>query len=78
MSLLESLPGDRVPPASRREPSVGTVLIAVLVALPFVHPLAPGPVTNTWPMAIAWACAGGLLILHTRVQARHIAAAVRT
>ena len=74
MFLRKSLTGAMTLPASSRETAGWTALIAGLVAFPFVHPLAPGPVTNTWPLAIAWACAGGLRMLYTRVQARHIAA----
>ena len=66
MALLAPWP--LADPSSRAWP------LALLVALPFVQPLAPGPVSNTVPLLLAWACAGGLLLAWMRVRPGHIAA----
>lgn len=38
-------------------------LIACLLVLPWVHPWAPGPESNTVPLLVSWACAAGLMLL---------------
>lgn len=54
-------------------PTLPGLLLALLVALPFVQPFAPGPVSNTVPLLLAWACAGLMLMAWARVRASHIA-----
>lgn len=49
------------------------VLLALGVALPFLHPFAPGPVSNAVPVMVAWACLAVLLAAWTRVRAQDIA-----
>lgn len=73
MAPLQLLPSVTLP-APRREPAGLAVLLTLLVAFPFVHPLAPGPVSNTLPLLIAWACAAVLMLLWRRLQPRDIAA----
>jgi len=41
-------------------------LVLALLALPWLHPWAPGPHPNTWPLLIAWGSALGVLLLSPR------------
>lgn len=48
-------------------------LWAVLVALPFLHPFAPGPVSNVVSLLVAWAAMAVLMAAWTRVRPQDIA-----
>lgn len=47
-------------------PALHHAAVLALLVLPWVHPWAPGPHANTWPLLVAWACALGVLLLSPR------------
>jgi O-antigen ligase len=50
------------------------VVLATLVAFPFVHPWAPGPVSNAVPLMLAWACIGMVVLCHRQLRTQDLAA----
>ncbi|MFY7870984.1 MAG: Wzy polymerase domain-containing protein [Limnohabitans sp.] len=62
------------PPFVAERPAAWGVLLATLLALPFVHPWAPGPVSNAVPLMLAWSCAALVLLFHRQMRTQDLAA----
>jgi len=60
-------------PLHPESPGFERAALMALVALPFLHPFAPGPVSNAVPLMVAWLCLAAMLSVWAQVRAQDIA-----